>query len=67
MDLKKHVLSTTVQILDVITSFNLNPYTLMMDRRKKIMKHDTLSNDISFIIIIIIIIIIIFLRVSCYN
>jgi hypothetical protein len=33
----------------VITSFNLNPYTLMMDRRNKIMKHDTHSNDISFI------------------
>jgi hypothetical protein len=35
---KKHVLSTTVQILDVITSFNLNCYPGMMYRRKKIMK-----------------------------
>jgi hypothetical protein len=29
---KKHVLSTTVQILDVITSFNLNCYPVMMDQ-----------------------------------
>jgi hypothetical protein len=35
---KKKVLSTTVQILDVITSFNLNCYPVMMYRRKKIIK-----------------------------
>jgi hypothetical protein len=35
---KKHVLSTTVQILDVITSFNSNCYPVMVYRRKKIMK-----------------------------
>jgi hypothetical protein len=29
---KKYVLSTTVQILDVITSFNLNCYPVMMDQ-----------------------------------
>jgi hypothetical protein len=46
---KKHVLSTTVQILDVITSFNLNCYPVMMDQPRAAIlfrRHGNWSRDL---------------------
>jgi hypothetical protein len=45
----KHVLSTTVQILDVLTSCNVTRYPVTMDRRKKLRINNTFSNIFYFV------------------